>query len=72
MTALNDWNTTFPPAAAITDAANALGQQGFDVHTVIITLDNGGWSVEMQHTDEDMADGIMEFTLGAYGALERV
>lgn len=69
--ALHDWNTTFPPTDGITEAANQLGDQGLDVHTVMIELDNGGWRVDMLYTDEDMQDGLKQFELSNNGGLIR-
>ncbi len=69
---VNDWNTRMPDTREVNTIANALGAQGFDVHTAIIRLNNGGWDVEMQWTDSDMQDGMTEFTLGNHGRMERI
>lgn len=71
--ALHDWNTTFPAnVGQVTEIADALGAQGFDVHTVKIQLNNGDWVAEFESTDEDMQDHVHEFELSSSGHLERV
>lgn len=67
--ALNDWNTRMPDTREVNTIANTMGDMGFDVHTAIIKLDNGGWVLELQYSDEDMQDGMKEFELGNYGAV---
>jgi hypothetical protein len=58
--ARNDWNTPFPrDLSGIVRQADTMARQGTDVHTVTITLDNGGWEVRMDATNEDLEDVAM-------------
>lgn len=68
------WNTRLPGLSEVNTAVDDLAEKGLDVHTVKLTLNgqHGGWDVTLEATDQDMDDVRVMYTLGNYGAMERV
>lgn len=68
----NDWNTQFPELSEIKAAVDRLAEDPthrLDVHTVTVTLSNGGWALEVLATDDDMQDVTLTGEVDRYGEI---
>lgn len=66
----NEQNTVFPRSLeSVIRQIDLAAEQGTDVHTVTIQLDNGRWRVELAATDAQMNDATGIFWLDRGGNL---
>lgn len=70
---MSDWGTPAPDLTMVKNAARAMENDGLDVHTMTVMLDNGEWRVTIEATDEDLQDVSREFRMDVRGwAIEEI
>jgi hypothetical protein len=68
----HSWNTPFPDLSEVKGAVDRLADDAslrLDVHTATVRLNNGGWDLILEATDEDLADWTLMGTVSQYGAV---
>jgi hypothetical protein len=64
---MTEWGTRIPDLTLIRNACRVLEDDGLDVHTITVMLNNGYWAIRIESTDEDMRDVARDFILDAAG-----
>jgi hypothetical protein len=66
------WNTPFPDLSEVKAAVDRLADDAslrLDVHTATVRLNNGGWDLVLEATDEGLVDWTLTGTVSQYGAV---